>query len=51
MKQVTTTKYIGARVMPKIKEAIENSIPDKYVSVAHFVQEAVVEKLKKEMLI
>lgn len=37
--------------MPKIKEAIENTVPDKYVSVAHFVQEAVIEKLKRESLL
>jgi Arc/MetJ-type ribon-helix-helix transcriptional regulator len=51
MKYTTTTRYLGARVSPKIKEAIENVVPDKYVSVSHFVQEAIVEKLKRENLV
>lgn len=45
------TLYIGTRVVPKIKNAIEKVVPDKYVSIALFVQEAVFEKLKRENLI
>lgn len=44
----TQTVYMGARVLPKIKEAVEKLVPDRWATTAQFVQEAIVEKLRKE---
>lgn len=44
----TNTKFVGTRIMPKIKEAIEKQIPDRWPSTSAFVLEAITEKLKKE---
>lgn len=42
------TGYLGCRIEIKIKEAIEREIPERWISVSAFVQEAVAEKIKRE---
>lgn len=46
----TQTVYMGTRVLPKIKETVEREIPARWPSTSAFVQEAIVEKMRKEKI-